>query len=100
MIGADGDSRRLETDIEVTRPVLEKLGQPVNTATLRELAEITKGSLSVPEKLEELIRQISLLPEPKPMERRLRLWSHPAWGGALLFLLAIYWTGRKLAGMV
>ncbi|HYE30862.1 MAG TPA: hypothetical protein VEH27_05515 [Methylomirabilota bacterium] len=99
-VGAEGNPRRLEATVEVTRPALEKLGQPVNMGLLKELADITKGAVAAPEKLEELVRQISLLPEPKPMERRLRLWSHPVWGGCLLLALAIYWTGRKLAGMV
>jgi len=41
-----------------------------------------------------------LLPEPKPLERRTRLWAEPLWGGLILLLLGIYWTARKLAGMV
>ena len=50
--------------------------------------------------LEKIVQKISLLPEAKPIEKRIRLWSSPWWGGLILFLLAIYWTGRKLAGMV
>jgi hypothetical protein len=50
--------------------------------------------------LNTIIEKISLLPEPKPKEKRVRLWSDPWWGGLILTLLAIYWTGRKLAGMV
>ena len=47
-----------------------------------------------------LIGRIAALPEAKPLEDRIRLWSNPYWAGLLLGLLAIYWTGRKLAGMI
>jgi hypothetical protein len=100
VLTSDRSGRRLETEIVVTQPQREILGQPVNAEALRELATITQGaSLSVDD-LPRLLQQVSLLPEPKPMERRTRLWADPWWGGALLFLLAIYWTGRKLAGMI
>jgi len=61
---------------------------------------LTGGASVSYENLDEIVRKISLLPEPKPIEKRIRLWSNPWWGGLILFLLAIYWTGRKLAGMV
>ena len=47
-----------------------------------------------------MIGQIALLPEPTPIERRIRVWSEPAWGGTILFLLTVYWVGRKWAGLV
>jgi len=28
------------------------------------------------------------------------LWCHPLWGGLILTLLAVYWAGRKLVGLV
>ena len=40
------------------------------------------------------------LPEPEPIERRLRLWAHPFWIGAIVLLLTIFWIGRKMAGAV
>ncbi len=92
--------RELTTMIAVKRPEREKLGQPANARVLRELAALTQGiNVSVNE-LDTLVQQISLLPEPKPLERRTRLWAEPAWGGFILLLLGIYWTARKLAGMV
>jgi hypothetical protein len=39
------------------------------------------------------------MPEPEPIIRRFRLWSHPAWGGMIVVLLGVFWTGRKLAGL-
>lgn len=92
--------RNLETEILVTQPKREKEGQPVNLETLREIAGITDGASASLESLSDVVQRISLLPEAKPIERRTRLWSDPRWGGLILTLLAIYWTGRKLAGMV
>jgi len=97
---ADRFGRKLETDLMVTQPQRERLGRPVNLEILREVASITRGGWGTTEDLDKLVQQISLLPEPKPMERRLRLWSDPWWGGFILLLLSVYWTGRKLAGMV
>ena len=80
--------------------VRQKIGHAVNSQVLREIASLTGGASVSYEKLDEIVRKISLLPEPKLIENRIRLWSSPWWGGLILFLLVIYWTGRKLAGMV
>lgn len=97
---SEKNGRQLETELLVTQPQREKLGQPVNAEILRELANITRGANVGTEALEQIVQQISLLPEPKPMEKRTRLWSEPWWGGLILSLLSVYWVGRKLAGMV
>ena len=99
-IAAEKNRRNLETEIVVNQPLREKIGQPVNSQVLREIASLTGGESVSYEKLEEILEKISLLPEPKPIEKRIRLWSSPWWGGLILFLLVIYWTGRKLAGMI
>jgi hypothetical protein len=99
-IAAEQHGRRLETELLVARPLLEKQGQPVNSQVLREIAAITRGASVSADGLEKVIHQISLLPEPQPVEKRLRLWSEPAWGGILLLLLTVYWIGRKWAGFI
>jgi hypothetical protein len=88
------------TAIDVTAPVLEKLGQPANAAMLRDLASLTRGAAATIEGFETLVSQIALLPEPKPLEQRFRMWSSPWWGGLILTLLACYWAGRKWAGLI
>ena len=93
-------NRRLDTKLLVARPELEKLGLPVNSQVLREISAITRGASVSADDLDKVINQISLLPEPQPVEKRLRLWSEPAWGGVLLLLLTIYWIGRKWAGLI
>ena len=100
VIDAPAAERNLETTIRVSQPVREKLGQPANPQVLRELARITGGDSGGTADFERIVTAIKLLPEPQPIELRFRLWSNPWWGGLILLLLAIYWTGRKLAGMV
>ncbi len=99
-IVSDQNGRRLDTDLLVARPQLEKEGQPVNSQVLREIAAMTHGSSVSTDDLEKLVNQISLLPNPQPTEKRLRLWSEPAWGGIVIFLLVVYWAGRKWFGLV
>ena len=92
--------RSLDTDILVSRPELEKVGQPINMQVLREISQISHGATKSVSALPELIREISLLPEVTENERRTRIWSNPWWGGTILALLCIYWVGRKLYGMI
>jgi hypothetical protein len=99
-ITADPVKRRLETQLLVEIPGLEKKGEPVNRTILNEIAEISGGAAATYDSLDDMISKISILPEPKPKEMRTRLWASPWWAGLILFFLAVYWTGRKLAGMV
>lgn len=99
-IDSDPNSRHLQTDLLVARPNLEKLGEPVNGQLLAEIASITHGASYSIDDFDKVIQQISLLPEPKPKENRIRIWSEPWWGGVLLGMLTIYWVGRKWSGLV
>jgi hypothetical protein len=99
-IAAEAQGRRLETGLLVVPPVLEKPGQPVNSRVLREIAGISRGAAFSTDDFAQVIKQISLLPEPAAVEKRIRVWSDPRWGGAILLLLTIYWIGRKWAGLV
>jgi hypothetical protein len=92
--------RRLDTELRVARPVIEKQGQPVNAQILEEIAALTRGANFSMGDLDKMAGQIALLPEPKPAERRVRVWSDPWWGGVILLLLTVYWVGRKWAGLV
>jgi len=92
--------RELETKIVVSLPKREKLGRPANRPLLAEIASITQGEIANTDNLDEIIQKISVLPEPQPAELRTRLWSNPWWGGTILLFLVIYWTGRKLSGLI
>jgi hypothetical protein len=93
-------ARHLTTDLVVSRPEIEKEGQPVNAPILSEIAALTGGAVFAMSDLDKMASQISLLPNPKPIELRVRLWSNPWWGGSILLLLSVYWIGRKWAGMM
>jgi hypothetical protein len=99
-VASEPHGRRLQTELLVAPPLLEKLGQPVNAQLLREISSLSRGASFTADDLDNVVKQISLLPEPGPVEKRLRLWSDPRWGGALLFLLTLYWVGRKWVGLV
>jgi hypothetical protein len=99
-IVAPQHSRRLETELLVAKALIEKIGQPINSATLQEIADITHGTAHAAEDLGQAIDQVTLLPERQPVEKRIRLWAEPFWGGLILLLLCVYWVGRKLAGMI
>jgi uncharacterized membrane protein len=99
-IANEAAAQRLTAPIFVEQPTREKIGQPANFAVLREMAEITRGAVGGVADLDAIVGRIALLPEPKPLERRLRLWSEWWSGAAIMALLAAYWTARKLSGMI
>ncbi len=99
-VSTERNALRLETDLVVQKPQREKLGQPANLAVLREISDVTSGQFGTVKDLDALVERISLLPEAEPVEERFRLWANPWWGGFIVLLLAIYWTARKVAGMI
>ena len=90
---------QLETTIAVQGNEKEQIGQPARFEVLKEIAEVTRGELTRSQDLQSLVEQIAALPEPKLVTRPVRLWSHPAWGGGIILLLGLFWTGRKMAGL-
>ncbi len=90
----------LETKLDVQGTVLEKIGKPARRDVLQEIADVTGGKLVQPGEIQTLLDTIGELPEPTPEVRRIRLWCHPVWAGSLVFLLAIFWVGRKMVGTV
>ena len=92
--------RELDLDLQVSQPVVEKIGQPTNPSILQELARITGGRSGGTESFSDILGELRALPEPEPFVKRTRLWSHPLWGLLIVLMLGIYWTGRKLAGMI
>lgn len=90
---------KLETTIAVQGNEKERIGQPARFEVLKEIAEVTRGELTRSQDLQTLVEQIAALPEPEMVVRNVRLWSHPAWGGGIILLLGLFWTGRKMAGL-
>jgi len=77
---------------------IEKSGQPARPAVLEEIANVSRGRTILPGQLPDLIKEIDALPEPRPLENRIPLWSHWATVAVLVFLLGLFWIGRKLNG--
>jgi uncharacterized membrane protein len=94
------NSSSLEASLAVENVQRERLGQPVRTEVLAEIASVTGGKLAKMGDLNSLMSTISALPDPSPLVKRLRIWCHPAWAGILVFLMGVFWTGRKLTGVI
>jgi len=94
--GAEDEA--LETTILAQGVEVEKTGQPARLDVLREMAKVSKGRVIQPSQLAELIDEINALPEPRPLQTRMPLWSN--WGTLILLvvLLSLFWVGRKLNG--
>lgn len=92
--------REMKGELTVTTPVIEKVGQPLRQSALNEIAAISQGESIPAEKLDGLITRLSSMPMQETITRRIKLWCHPIWGGLLIGLLALYWTIRKLMGMI
>ena len=90
----------IATNINVQGLKREKIGRPANLACLREIAAITRGKMVSLDQTSNLIDSIKALPEPEAQVRRIRLWAHPAWAGAMIGLLGVFWVGRKLVGVI
>lgn len=89
----------LDTTLSIQGTAREKLGQPARYDVLRELVTLTRGQLMTHHDPEAVVKAIATLPEQELEERRLLLWAHPAWAGALLLLMSVFWIGRKMVGM-
>jgi hypothetical protein len=97
-ISTGAEDKPLDTTIIVQGVELEKVGQPARPEVLEELAKVSRGRAIQPGQLADLIREITALPEPRPLESRIPLWSHWATLTALIILLGTFWIGRKLNG--
>jgi hypothetical protein len=90
----------LETSFTVQGVATERVGRPARPEVLEEIARVTRGKMIGPDKLEEAVQSLAELPEPPPAVRRVRLWSHPLAGGLLVFLMGMFWVGRKAIGLI
>jgi hypothetical protein len=92
------EDKPLETTLLAQGVEIEKTGQPARPEVLEEIARVSRGRVVQPAQLTDLMKEINALPEPRPFETRIPLWSHWITLAALTVLLGIFWTGRKLNG--
>ncbi len=93
------EDKPVETTIIAQGVDLEKTGQPARPEVLEEMAKVSKGRVIQPNQLADLVKEITALPEPRPLENRIPLWTDWRVITGFISLLAIFWTGRKLNGM-
>lgn len=96
-IGED-TTHGIKTTLLAQGTEVEKTGMPARADVLEEMTRVSNGRLMTGDDLESLINQIRALPDPSPMETRTPLWSHWITAASLVFLLGVFWVGRKLNG--
>ncbi len=90
----------VQTDLSVQGYNRERLGQLARFDVLEEITTITRGKMVAVSEVQSLLDYLAALPEPEMEMHRIRIWAHPAWCGFLIFLMALFWTGRKINGSV
>ena len=96
----DDDAKPVETTLLAQTVDLEKTGQPARPDVLEEMSRIARARMIQPESLPDLIKEITALPEPRPLENRVPLWHHWATITAIIALLALFWVARKFNGQI
>ena len=96
----DDDAKPVETTLLAQTVDLEKTGQPARPDVLEEMSRIARARMIQPESLPDLIKEITALPEPRPLENRVPLWHHWATITAIIALLAFFWVARKFNGQI
>lgn len=95
--GAEDEA--LETSIIAQGAELEQAGQPSRPEVLEEMAKVSRGRSIQPSQLASIVAEIEALPEPRPLDSRIPLWSQWIVIAALVLWSALFWAGRKLNGM-
>jgi hypothetical protein len=90
----------LETSIFMQGVSGERIGRPARPEVLEEIARVTHGKTVAPGKIDQLIHSLAGLPDPPSSIRRVQLWSHPVLAGIVVFLLGVFWIGRKIVGLI
>jgi hypothetical protein len=91
---------KLATSVFVQGGIDERVGRPARPEVMEEIARVTHGKMLAVGKMDQLLQALANLPEPPPSVRRLQLWSHPAVAGVAVFLLGVFWVGRKIIGLI
>lgn len=90
----------LETSFFVQGSADERIGRPARPEVLEEIARVSHGKVMALNELDQIVQSLAELPEPEPSIRRVQLWSHPIFAGAVVMLLGVFWVGRKVSGLI
>ena len=90
----------VQTELSVQGLNRERQGRLARFDVLEEITSMTNGRLVPVSDVQSLLDDLAVLPDPEPTMHRTRIWSHPAWCAALIVLMGVFWTGRKIIGAV
>jgi hypothetical protein len=79
---------------------IERIGRAARPEVMDEIARVTKGQVIAVDRLEHVLQSLSALPEPPASVRRVQLWCHPIVASILVIMLAVFWIGRKVVGLI
>lgn len=96
----EANSGALITKLAVQGLAREKIGQPARFDVMDEIARITRGRTASVFESTNVIQEVADLPEREPEPKRSQIWANPFWGALLILLLAVFWIGRKMIGVV
>jgi hypothetical protein len=90
----------LDATIFVQGNSLEQVGRPARIDVMEELARVTRGTLIKGGELTEILKAVDAIADPPEVIRRVQLWSHPIVAAVLIGLMAAFWIGRKMVGVI
>ncbi|TWU47305.1 hypothetical protein Poly51_51050 [Rubripirellula tenax] len=92
--------KSLETTVFVQGVALEQVGKPARPEVLAEIARVSRGQVLTLDRIDDVVQWLEAMPDPPPAIRRVAVWSHPLAVGLMIGLLALFWIGRKGAGLI
>ena len=92
--------REVTKKFDVERRTTEVVGRTIDAPLLTTLALDTRGSAMNVDNLNPMLDRIFDKIHRKPAVDTYRLWAEEWWGGLILLLLALYWTMRKVLGLI
>jgi hypothetical protein len=90
----------LEASFFVQGGAIERMGRAARPEVLEEIARVSRGEMIGLDRLEHVVQSLAALPEPAPAVRRVQLWCHPVAASVLIGMLCVFWTGRKMVGLI
>jgi len=93
-------SATLDAAMFVQGTEVERIGRAARPEVMAEIARVARGQVIEPSQLHTVIQSLAALPEQPADIRRLQLWSHPATMAAMVVLLGVFWTARKVIGLI
>ncbi len=90
----------LEASFYIQGEAKERIGRPARPEVLEEIARVTRGKVMRVDRPEEIVSSLASLPDPAPSVRRVQLWCHPATAGVVIAIMAVFWIGRKIIGLI